>query len=173
MTIDWIEADLVSSSPPAGAFDLVAIVYLHLPPEQRHAVYRAAAAAVAPGGRLLSVGHDRTNLTEGAGGPQDPERLFTAAELAEGCWPPTPGSRSRRPVRSGASHTRTADRSTRSCEPDGATRCGPAEHANRSAQRMPVSYSTARSVGWSVADTVKVIGGATPSWPVAGSGVRV
>ena len=82
-TVDWIEADLLSWTPPAARFDLVTIVYLHLPSDQRRIVYRAAAAAVAPGGTLLVIGHDRTNLTNGVGGPQDPGVLFTAAELAE------------------------------------------------------------------------------------------
>ena len=81
--MDWIEVDLLSWTPPAARFDLVTIVYLHLPPDQRRTVYRAAASAVAPGGTLLIVGHDRTNLTNGVGGPQDPGVLFTAAELVE------------------------------------------------------------------------------------------
>jgi len=81
LAVDWVEADLLDWSPPSDAFDLVAIAYLHLPPEERRTVYAAAARAVAPGGRLLVVGHDRINLTEGVGGPQDPGRLFTAEEL--------------------------------------------------------------------------------------------
>lgn len=32
---------------------------------------------MAPGGRLLIAGHDRDNLTEGVGGPSDPELLLT------------------------------------------------------------------------------------------------
>ena len=31
---------------------------------------------------MLVVGHDRLNATEGEGGPPDPERLFTADEIA-------------------------------------------------------------------------------------------
>jgi RNA polymerase sigma-70 factor (ECF subfamily) len=81
VAVDWIEADLMDWSPPAGAFDLVTIAYLHVGPEERGPIYSAAARAVAPGGRLLVVGHDLANLTEGAGGPQDPERLFTAEGL--------------------------------------------------------------------------------------------
>ncbi len=80
--VDWVEADLMHWSPPDRAFDLVTVVYLHLPPDERRMVYAAAARAVAPGGRLVIVGHDRTNLTEGVGGPQDPDRLFSADELA-------------------------------------------------------------------------------------------
>lgn len=81
VSVDWQERNLVEWAPSVRSFDLVVIVYLHLPAEERRPVYAAAAAAVAPGGRLLIVGHDRLNATEGLGGP-DPERLFTAAELA-------------------------------------------------------------------------------------------
>ena len=37
----------------------------------------SAAAALAPGGTLLVIGHDLTNLAEGTGGPQYPEVLYT------------------------------------------------------------------------------------------------
>jgi SAM-dependent methyltransferase len=79
--VEWLERNLFEWSPPERAYDLVAVVYLHLPPLERRPVYLRAAAAVAPGGRLLVVGHDLLNLTEGEGGPQDPDRLFTAAAL--------------------------------------------------------------------------------------------
>jgi len=36
-------------------------------------VLRHAAAALAPGGTLLAVGHDQTNIDQGYGGPQNPE----------------------------------------------------------------------------------------------------
>jgi len=84
LTVDWVQADLVTWTPPRGAFDLVLLMFIHLPAAERARVYAAAAAAVAPGGTLLVVGHDRTNLTEGAGGPQDPDVLFTASEIAAG-----------------------------------------------------------------------------------------
>ena len=80
--VEWLERDLFEWTPPVRAFDLVAIAYLHLPPEERAAVYPQAAAAVAPGGHLLIVGHDRINATEGLGGPPDTARLFTADEIA-------------------------------------------------------------------------------------------
>jgi SAM-dependent methyltransferase len=83
VTVEWLERDLFSWLPPGRSFDLVVIVYLHLPPEERGPVYARAAAAVAPGGRLLIVGHDRRHAAEGQGGP-DPSRLFTADEIAVG-----------------------------------------------------------------------------------------
>jgi hypothetical protein len=39
--------------------------------------------AVAPGGTLLVIGHDRRNLEEGVGGPSRPEVLLDPGEVAE------------------------------------------------------------------------------------------
>ena len=79
--VEWHLADLVEWSPGVGRFDLVIIFFVHLPPDERPDVYARAAAAVAPGGTLLIVGHDRTNRTEGVGGPRDPDVLFTPSEI--------------------------------------------------------------------------------------------
>ena len=80
--VQWVNADLLEWRPEPRAFDLVAVMFLHLPSGERRAVYAAAADAVAPGGRLLVVGHDLSNLTDGAGGPQDPAVLFTPDGIA-------------------------------------------------------------------------------------------
>ena len=81
--VDWTEADLRSYSPAPGAFDLVVLVYIHLPGEERRAVVRRAADAVAAGGTLLVIGHDRSNLEEGYGGPQDPTILFSPDDISD------------------------------------------------------------------------------------------
>lgn len=79
--ISWVEADLLNYQPEAGAFHLVAVLYLQLPPAQRRRVLRTAASALAPGGSLLVLGHDTTNLSRGIGGPRDPAVLFTPADI--------------------------------------------------------------------------------------------
>jgi SAM-dependent methyltransferase len=78
----WVDADLLEYDPPQEAFDLVAILYLQLPAGERRHVLRAAASAVAPGGTLLVVAHDRSNLEHGHGGPQDARVLATPEEVA-------------------------------------------------------------------------------------------
>ena len=80
--VEWQLADLLEWSPGASRFDLVTLFFIHLPSDERRDVYARAAAAVAPGGTLLIVGHDRTNLVDGVGGPQDPTVLFTPGEVA-------------------------------------------------------------------------------------------
>ena len=84
--VDWVVADLRDYEPEPGAFDLVLIAYVQVIPELRARVLARAAAATAPGGTVFVIGHDLTNLTEGVGGPQDPDVLYTpeavSAELA-------------------------------------------------------------------------------------------
>lgn len=80
--VEWVLADVRTYQPEPAAFTLVAVLYLHLPAEERRDVLAAAAAAVAPGGTLLVVGHDVMNLTEGHGGPQDPAILLTPETVA-------------------------------------------------------------------------------------------
>ena len=81
--VNWIEADLRSYSPARAAFDLVVLVYIHLPVEERRAVVRRAGDAVAAGGTLLVIGHDRSNIEEGYGGPQDPTILFSPDDISD------------------------------------------------------------------------------------------
>lgn len=82
LPVGWVVADVSEYTPDAGSFDLVALAYLHLQPALHHHVLRGAAAALAPGGTLLVIGHDRSNITQGVGGPQDPSVLFTPDEVA-------------------------------------------------------------------------------------------
>ena len=81
--VDWIEANLRGYQPERAAFDLGVLVYIHLPGEERRALVRRAADAVAAGGTLLVLGHDRSNLEEGYGGPQDPTILFSPEDITD------------------------------------------------------------------------------------------
>jgi SAM-dependent methyltransferase len=84
VSVDWVHADLLNYRPTAGAYDLVLIAYIQLPADRLTALARTAAAALAPGGTLLAIGHDRDNLTRGHGGPQDLSVLWTADLVTAG-----------------------------------------------------------------------------------------
>ena len=66
----------VATWQPASPVDLVVLAYLQLPASQQVAVLRRAASWVKPGGTVLVVAHDRTNVEHGYGGPQDPEVCY-------------------------------------------------------------------------------------------------
>ena len=80
--VEWVEAELTGWDPPTS-FDLVVVLYLQLPAELRRRVLGRMTACVAPGGTLLVVAHDRSNLTEGYGGPQDPAVLYGPEDVVE------------------------------------------------------------------------------------------
>lgn len=79
--VDFVCADLLDYEPARGAHDLVVVLFLQLPADERRRVLRRAADALAPGGTLLLVGHDLANLTEGTGGPSDPNVLYTPEDV--------------------------------------------------------------------------------------------
>jgi SAM-dependent methyltransferase len=79
--VDWVLADVVDYQPEAAAFQLVLVAYLQLAAPSLDRVLRHAVSALAPGGTLLVVGHDVTNLAGGVGGPQDPAVLYTPESI--------------------------------------------------------------------------------------------
>jgi SAM-dependent methyltransferase len=98
LDIRWVEADLASWRPD-GAFDLASSHFLHSPVElPRDVILRRAAAAVAPGGTLLIVGHATPPQGAGhghGGGHGDgsgevslpmPDEVLASLDLEEGEW---------------------------------------------------------------------------------------
>ena len=81
--VEWVQADVTSFAPAADAFQLVIVAYLQLPEAERRAVLAHAAAALGRGGILFMVGHARLNLTQGVGGPRQPEVLWEPAEIRQ------------------------------------------------------------------------------------------
>jgi len=71
---------------PPVRFDLVLAAFFHPRPPERAALYRSLAGTLTPRGTLLLVSYDVANLTEGCGGPKDPDVLLQpgvfGAELA-------------------------------------------------------------------------------------------
>lgn len=89
--VDWQRHDLARSFPD-GEFDLVSACFLHTYGDfPRERVLRRAAAAVAPGGVLLVVGH--AGLPSGHDHPDHavppfptPDEVVAQLELPEGEW---------------------------------------------------------------------------------------
>ncbi|MFJ3788952.1 class I SAM-dependent methyltransferase [Kitasatospora sp. NPDC090091] len=79
--LTWRHGDARELESPPEGYDLVLVAYLQLPAEDRRAALVRAAAALAPGGTLLVIAHDSTNLTGGVGGPQDPRVLYTPEDV--------------------------------------------------------------------------------------------
>ncbi|HEY5336440.1 MAG TPA: class I SAM-dependent methyltransferase [Mycobacteriales bacterium] len=75
--VTWLHRDLSQESAPE-AYDLVTSHFVHLPIDRRRSLFENLAAAVAPGGTLLVVGHDPSDALTGVPRPH----------LEEAAWPP-------------------------------------------------------------------------------------
>ncbi|KAF4407865.1 class I SAM-dependent methyltransferase [Streptomyces lycii] len=87
--VAWSRADLTVTPPPAAAFDLVSAQYFPLPRRPGHTALRGLLDAVAPGGTLLFVSHDLTDLPPHREGSPDPADYYQPAEVAgllDGDW---------------------------------------------------------------------------------------
>lgn len=78
-----VVADATAVDDDPARYDVVLMVYLHLPAAQRRAAVRNAAMKVVPGGTLLVVGHHSDNIEHGVGGPQDPAVLFSQTDVVD------------------------------------------------------------------------------------------
>jgi len=59
-------------------WDLVLLSYLQLPTDERNAVLAKATQWLAPGGRLVIVAHDVTNVADGYGGPKSADVCYSS-----------------------------------------------------------------------------------------------
>lgn len=76
-------ADLSRWDGPEGAFDLVAWIYLHLPPEDRVEATRRVVRAMAPGALLVLECFTPAQGGRRSGGPKDPALLWTRAMVEQ------------------------------------------------------------------------------------------
>lgn len=86
VTIDAHVADLMTWAWPLQTYDVIAAIYVHLPPNVRRMVHRRMVHALKPGGILILEGYTRRQLVFRAsgsvGGPRDPDLLFEPMEVA-------------------------------------------------------------------------------------------
>ncbi|HDQ14195.1 MAG TPA: class I SAM-dependent methyltransferase [Sediminispirochaeta sp.] len=80
-SITWVFEDLTVYQGEEGSYDLVLLTYLHLPWAEFRGVLHRAVRTLKPGGLLLVLGHDVSNIEHGVGGPQNPELLYDPQRL--------------------------------------------------------------------------------------------
>ncbi len=85
VTVDARQADVLTWDWPVAAYDVIALLYLHLPPPGRRLLHTRALAALKPGGRIVLEAFTPAQLEkqrQGArGGPRDAALLFSAEDL--------------------------------------------------------------------------------------------
>ena len=80
--VEFVLADVLEWEP-GGVFDLVLIAYLQLAPTDFEKATRRSMEWLAPGGEILMIGHDESNIAHGFGGPQYPEILWDVEKIVD------------------------------------------------------------------------------------------
>ncbi|GAB4589717.1 methyltransferase domain-containing protein [Nocardia sp. IFM 10818] len=83
--ISWHCADVteLDGTDLTGPYELILMVFLQLPGADRRTLLLRAVEMLSPEGTLLILGNDTLNRTEGYGGEQDPDRLFTPNDIVD------------------------------------------------------------------------------------------
>ncbi len=81
--IQYDIVDLSTAVPTSGTFNAVALVFVHLPSEQRRRLHTLCVNALAPGGLLILEAFSQQQLRYDSGGPRSEELLYTLRDLRE------------------------------------------------------------------------------------------
>lgn len=79
--VRFVEADVFDWEPERG-YDLVLIAYLQVEEDRLRRLVEGAVGWLQPEGELFMIGHHRSNIAEGVGGPQVREILWDVDAVA-------------------------------------------------------------------------------------------
>ncbi len=83
VNIDYRVGELLETDLLPGSFDVIALVFLHLPKEIRKKVHGYLQGLLRPGGKLLLVGFSQDQLNYSSGGPKSIDMLYTCEMLSK------------------------------------------------------------------------------------------
>ncbi|HHH36962.1 MAG TPA: class I SAM-dependent methyltransferase [Gammaproteobacteria bacterium] len=81
VTLTTCCSDALAWRWPEHVFDVVTLIFVHLPPAQRHRLHRLMAKSLRPGGLVFIEAYHRRQRDCASGGPADPDLLYTEAVL--------------------------------------------------------------------------------------------
>ena len=82
VAINFEVADAADYDPGKHKFDLITMVFFHLPPDFRSGFHNRLIQWLKPGGKVLVEAFHLRQLNNHSGGPKDPDLLITARQLA-------------------------------------------------------------------------------------------
>ena len=81
VAINYTIADLNSYQFKKDYYDLVVMIFLHLPKELNKKVFTESILSLRSGGKLLVETFNKKQINNSSGGPKDPQLLFSEEEL--------------------------------------------------------------------------------------------
>lgn len=81
--INYIVSEIADFDFKESEYDAVALVFVHLPEEEREELHKNVIKALKPGGKLIFTAYDKTQLGKSSGGPKQIELLYSLAQIVE------------------------------------------------------------------------------------------
>ncbi|MDX1469390.1 MAG: class I SAM-dependent methyltransferase [Acidimicrobiia bacterium] len=78
--VEFVVADILAWEPE-GPVDLVLVAYLHIVEDEFRSLLTRANRWLSEDGEVFLIGHDRSNIEDGYGGPQVPEILWNVETI--------------------------------------------------------------------------------------------
>jgi len=83
LSIDYQLGDLGSIYFPKDSYDVVALIFVHLPESERKHLHRACINALKVGGIILLEAFSKEQINHTSGGPRDQKLLYSLKELSQ------------------------------------------------------------------------------------------
>lgn len=77
LAIDTLCCDALRWTWPCQAFDVITLIFVHLPPPERQHLHHLMRQALRPGGLIFIEAYHEDQLQCASGGPSNPEILYT------------------------------------------------------------------------------------------------
>lgn len=82
VSIETVQADLTTYQPPARHYDVVVMIFCHLPSAARPFLYEQVRSTLKPGGVVVAEAYTPKQLEFGTGGPGNADFMLSSQELA-------------------------------------------------------------------------------------------
>lgn len=83
LAFDTLCGDALQWTWPRQAFDVITLIFVHLPPPQRSRLHRLMQQALRPGGLIFIEAYHQDQLRCASGGPANPAVLYTLDTLRQ------------------------------------------------------------------------------------------
>lgn len=80
-TIQYNISTLQAFGTPRNTYDLIGLIYAHMPSSDRRAVHQRLVSSLKPGGYLVLEAFHKEQLGRSSGGPKDADMLYNRTDL--------------------------------------------------------------------------------------------
>jgi len=80
--VETLKLDLIDEQLPDYGYDVIIMIFCHLPYLARRKIYNQVKERLKPGGYLILEGYTTDQLMRNTGGPKDSDLMFSSSELA-------------------------------------------------------------------------------------------